>query len=366
MKKLVFLFAMMLAVVAAMAQNQSAIDQNGNSNEALIKQIGAEDNAEILQNGNSNDADVLQSGSSNEAYVAQGMIAGYLGASRTTNAMTANRNEASVEQVGNGNKVGEIVQIGNDNVTSVEQSGDDNEAHAYQGWAYRFWGETYTTSHLSSTNSFIDISQIGSENSGKVWQYGGNNNTAKIDQNGNNNTASFVQGWIYTDLAYDFYNIPVFNTNNNIATAIQNGNGNFAKNIQLGSNNIFKLTQNNNNNSVGYKSDATNLLDSRNNYFVQDGSNNTFAGVWKSSSDALYESAGADAEQNNGATLDVGSFQRGNSNYIGLRQGMDDWALIQQDGISNSALLWQQGAPVNEATIMQTGNSNVASVFQTN
>lgn len=80
------------------------------------------------------------------------------------------------------------------------------------------------------------------------------------------------------------------------------------------------------------------------------------------------------AEQNNGATLDYdsegiagyfGSFQRGDDNRIGIRQGNNDTGLIQQLGNNNTSLLFQGGAPSHSATMLQDGNNNMADISQT-
>jgi hypothetical protein len=142
--------------------------------------------------------------------------------------------------------------------------------------------------------------------------------------------------------------------------------------MQLGDGNSFKLNQTGDDNWVGWNPDAvistspfkTDLLLSRNAYFKQDGNNNRFAGVVLNASNNPSFRAGLDAEQFNGATLSHESYQKGDYNDIGLRQGQDDLGLIQQDGIGNEALLWQGGADQNRATMMQFGNNNSASVVQ--
>ena len=386
MKKLVFLFAMVLAISVAMAQttaNTAETEQDGNQNKVLVKQIGDlneaeshqygdENKASVVQtgdenigiadqlNGNKNDASVLQDGNTNEGYIAQGMLEDFYG--YTSSTMTAHRNNASLNQVGNGN-LGDVVQVGNDNSTDIDQVGDNNDAYSYQGWAYGFWGETYATSHLSSYSSVVDISQLGNGNYGAVWQYGGNNNEANISQDGNTNTASVAQGFIYTDGAYDF-TYPVYNTKDNFVSIDQLGDDNVGKVFQLGDGNSFKLNQTGVGNIVGYNPSASTLTEKRNAYFAQDGNNNRFAGLVLNTSNTPSFRAGLDAEQYNGATLSHESYQKGDYNDIGLRQGQDDLGLIQQDGIGNEALLWQQGADQNTATMLQFGNNNTAGVVQ--
>ena len=366
MKKVSLVFVMVLVAGMAMAQNKSLVDQVGNSNGATVaqtgtlndataKQIGNSDVALVKQvgtsnigvsdqiNGNTNNATIDQDGTTNQAYLTQGMVPNYYAAPyNISSAVPALRNVGSIKQIGAAN-YSEFVQVGTDNAGSVSQNGNGNIGYAYQGWAFGFWGETPTTSALSSTNSTATISQIHNSNDGDIWQYGGDNNKANISQDGNSNLARISQGFIYTDAPYDFTN-PVYNTKNNTASLTQSGDNNAAKLFQLGDGNSFALTQNGNGNSVGL--DAGGLLVARNGYFEQDGNYNTFTGT-----------------QSDGATLDHTSRQTGNSNAINLSQGEDDLAKIIQTGDLNNVFLTQGGDGQN-ATILQTGNSNTATVSQ--
>jgi hypothetical protein len=388
MKKLVFLFAMIFAISMAMGQvtNVAETEQDGNKNDALIKQIGDdnvaeshqygdENDARVLQtgddnigladqiNGNRNSADVIQEGNSNEGYLTQGMIPGYYADyGITTYNMNSNDNEGSIEQIGNFN-YSDLLQVGNNNDGEASQKGNNNAAYAYQGWAGNWWGTGGQLARLYSDNSSVTIEQIQDYNFGAIWQYGGNNNEANIFQDGNHNSSSIVQGFIYSDLNYDF-TYPIFNTKNNYASVKQIGNLNYGKVMQLGDNNLFKLNQTGDDNRVGYNENSSGLKDSRNAYFAQDGNNNRFAGVAKNANNDIFFNSGLDAEQFNGATLSHESYQKGDYNDIGLRQGQDDIALIKQDGNGNEALLWQEGADQNDATMLQFGNNNSSVVVQ--
>ncbi|RKZ91023.1 MAG: hypothetical protein DRQ40_10360 [Gammaproteobacteria bacterium] len=347
MKKLLTAVVFLLISTALFAQSNSAlVSQNGDSNEGNVTQAGSSNLAEVNQfDGDENLADVNQNGSSNEVYLAQGMTTGYWGL--TTTAMSGNRNQADIDQLGTGNLVDDFVQVGDDNFASVDQEGNNNTAYVYQGWAYGFWGETATTSALSSYNSTVSITQVKDNNYGAVWQYGGLDNDVIIDQDGFSNIASIAQGFIYEDGAYDF-TYPVYNTENNYASITQLGDDNVAKLFQLGDDNSFTLTQNGAGNTVGYDAGVTGLVPKRNAYFAQDGDFNTFTGV-----------------QNDGATLDIASYQFGDDNNIDLIQGEGDVALIQQNGDLNTANVYQYGVD-NNASVVQTGNSNTANVSQSN
>ena len=390
MKKLSLLVAMLFVVGMAMAQvvtNTSETEQVGNENDVLVKQIGDQNEAESHQYGNENDASVLQTGDENvgiadqlrgdrnsadvkqegnlnEGYIQQGLTSdyydGYVPAysevAPTGYNMYANDNGAIVTQIGSEN-FSSVGQWGNNNTGYSVQEGNNNDVYIYQGWEGTWWGGPA----LYATNSKVDIKQYQNGNSARVWQYGGDNNTTNVSQDGMSNLVSVTQGWIYTDLNYDF-TAPVLNTKNNFVSIDQLGNNNKAKMMQLGDNNSFKLNQTGEGNAVGYFDGS--LQPARNAYFAQDGNNNRFAGVVLNASNTPSFRAGLDAEQFNGATLSYESYQNGNYNDIGLRQGKDDIALIQQDGFSNAALLWQQGVDQNDATMLQFGNNNSASVVQ--
>jgi hypothetical protein len=328
MKKL---FAIMIAVTFCagfvFAQNTDSTSQTGNNNiatstqtghnGAYTVQVGDLNKATVTQSGTNtgevdqldnayqNQATLSQDGSGNDAAINQGMTAGFWSDYQTVG---AKYNKATLTQAGNNNS-GYIEQYGGSNSTNgneanLTQNGNGNTAYGYQGWAYSGWGETYAQSHLQSYNSKVNISQINNNNGAYVWQYGGNNNNATISQNGNNNSSSIVQGFIYSDAPYTFTH-PVYNTQNNNASIAQSGDNNHGKLMQLGDNNSFKLSQGQGS-SVGYDVTQTGLLNGRDAYFQQDGSNNQFAGVYKSGNAISYWGS-VDAEQVNGATLDAAS-----------------------------------------------------------
>ncbi len=389
-KMIIFLFGMLLLANFVFAQNTSTVTQTGDNNQAIatqsgnneteITQVGTEQKATVTQtgsnfggvyqlnNGSNNEATLTQDGSGNETWINQGMEKDFWS---NYESVEANWNTATVTQTGNSN-FGSVEQYGgtastDGNETSLNQDGNSNTAYIYQGWAYSGWGETYETSHLKTTNSVVQVSQVSEGNWTGVWQYGGDQNQVEVTQDGNDNLASVAQGFIYTDFNYSF-TTPVYNTQNNLAKISQSGDENYGKVMQLGDNNTFKLSQQNGS-RVGYDENAQGLEATRNAYFQQDGNDNQFAGVAKSGTDLSFDGA-ADAEQLNGALVDAasegvtgyfGSFQKGDGNKIGLRQ-YDDTALIQQIGNDNTALLWQDGN--NNAVILQDGNSNLAKVLQ--
>ena len=363
------------AGVTQTGTNTGEVDQQGDENDATVTQSGANTWADVWQfgnlntgtvtqtgsnegwvdqlNGDENTGTVTQDGSGNTADLVQGMIEDYYAAFygdpkagiSFTNPMISNNNTGSITQDGNDNLT-QLLQVGDLNTGNISTTGDNNEAYAYQGWAGDWWGFGGVLAELYSDNSTVTIDQIGNSNKGAVWQYGGDNNSASISQDGDLNSSSISQGFIYDDANYDF-TYPVYNTVDNTASVDQAGNDNIGKVFQLGDGNSFSLTQSGDGNTVGGRG-LSGLEDVRNGYFAQDGDDNEFVGV-----------------QNDGATLDDGSFQFGDFNDIDLLQGAGDVSLIQQSGDWNTANVHQYGGG-QDATVIQNGNSNTSNVTQQN
>lgn len=360
MKKVSLFLGMVLAASFAMAQSTATTTQNGDGNSVLVDQVGSNtttvtqtatlfypaqdgNDAEVLQvNGDGNESTVTQTGNTNTVWLNQGIDAGrwddYSGVASTNSTVT-------IGQSGSGN-IENMEQYGDGNSATLSQINATNtRADVYQGWAYSGWNETATTSALSVTNSSVSVIQSdGDKDYVGLWQYGGDDNHVTISQSvGDNNRAQVSQGFIYDDLNYNFTQ-PVYNINHNNATITQAGTNNQAKLMQLGNSNTFALTQTGEGNHLG---DAPGGLEvARNGYFKQDGDHNTFEGT-----------------QDGGATLNNTSRQTGDYNDIDMTQGAGDMAKIIQDGDFNDVLLTQMGGG-QDATILQTGNSNTATVTQ--
>ncbi len=123
----------------------------------------------------------------------------------------------------------------------------------------------------------------------------------------------------------------------------QSNNDNTANIWQYGQNNLLKIKQAGNQNIFGKTT------------FAQIGNNNKLAGIYKEDEFSFNETGFA--LQEDGAIIDIMSFQVGTNNVIGLIQGSKDVSLIQQFGNGNETLLWQGGGG-NCAQIQQFGNKN--------
>jgi len=370
-KLLILLLASLVTAGMAFAQsNESSVEQTGDDNDAYTTQTGASNDATIEQAGDENDGSILQNnadnlgviwqyGDDNSATVAQDgiehtayILQGYF----STGA--ANHNVSSLTQEGTDNWAYLYLAFGDNNEATVVQENADNVAYVIQGW-----GEGDVPNDVVNYNS-ASISQFSSNNDGRIFQYNGDNNTATVtQQNGNSNNGQISQGYLWT-----VHDVDISEANFNIANINQAGDMNNATVMQLGDQNVFDLAQNGSGNIVGEEGRVA----SGANWFRQDGNFNEFAGVTNSGGELSFDMS-ISAVQNNGATLDYdtegitgyyGSFQRGDFNQIGLMQGENDWALIQQLGSSNLTLLYQNGG-ANESTVLQHGNNNTSEVIQT-
>jgi hypothetical protein len=373
MKKLTTLLVMLLFTAGmAIGQNTANTPQSGNGNDSTIDQVGAQNQGDTEQDGNGNDASLVQLESSNDGGIQQigndnnsemsqdGISNVGFSLQGFDNSSNGNRNVSSLEQTGNNNEGTSYQFYGVENESEVIQNGNQNLASVKQG------------SNLAGTNLFdvvnrndAVITQNTSNSVARIRQFDGDDNVATVTQDGGN----FNNGQIYQGYLFNSQEASPSVANDNEGYIDQVGDQNSATVMQLGGYNLFNLVQTGTGNTVGEEG----ALQSGYNWFKQRGDRNEFVGV-NQGSNGLSLALFSAAEQNNGATLDFdsegitgyyGSFQRGNDNSIGLRQGNNDVGQIQQLGNSNTSLLYQVGAESHSATILQDGNSNTASVSQT-
>jgi hypothetical protein len=347
MKKLSFLFAMVLAANVVMAQNTSNITQTGNTNDADVTQTGSN----LLngsQTGNLNEATVTQisTTASNEALFEQGggiyepnpgnsndIVISQNGASNYAKSREYHSgNKASITQIGNldiakqwiwggnGNTAIQSQTGGNQNYSEIainglngvndartNQVGNKNIGSIGQGWSGRAHGSnTASISQIGDQNKVdlsdyyavgelggytIDLVGLG------VQQYG-SGNVGRVTQDGYRNSAAI---WQFGDA--------------NTGVLIQN-TSNYGKAVlvQIGSHNAASLTQ-------SYGSDAD---------IYQEGNSNTLKGAegWNIMATSL-----------NGSTLELD--QLGNGNTLGLQQTNGASATVMQDGMTNTSVIIQ-------------------------
>ena len=372
MKKLTTLLVMLLFTAGmAMGQNTANTSQSGNGNDSTIDQVGAQNQGDTEQDGNGNDASLVQLESSNDGGIeqigndnnsemSQDGISNVGISVQGIDYPNANRNVSSLEQTGNNNRGTSFQFYGVENESEVIQNGNQNLAFVIQG--VNLAGSNQLD--VVNRNDAV-ITQNTSNSDARITQYNVNENVATVTQDGGN----FNNGQIYQGYLFNSLETSPSVANDNEGYIDQVGDQNSATVMQLGNNNLFNLVQTGTGNTVGEEG----AVQSGSNWFKQRGDRNEFVGV-NQGSNGLSLALFSAAEQNNGATLDFdsegitgyyGSFQRGNDNSIGLRQGNNDVGQIQQLGNSNTSLLYQVGAESHSATILQDGNSNTASVSQT-
>jgi len=296
MEKLtVILITMLFTASMVFAQsNNATVDQNGNGNDAEVEQTGTLNNADINQGfegqgQNGADATISQSGVNNDAIINQ-------------RAWNNRGNEHSIEQIGttnsakvdayNGDNVGTILQNGDDNDAlmqhgaakegdgNIEQNGDENSALLRQ---YSGFGNSASiiqgVSNYSSNVNIANLKQIGNNNDAKFHLTWGDVNEVIIFQEGDNNyseyTVKYGDGNNVTVNVLGDNNRSRFNVNaawgstssDNSLDIQKTGDGNYLSGKLEGDMNEVNVIQNGNNNRIGtswYTTDGINIAGNSN------------------------------------------------------------------------------------------------------
>lgn len=351
MKKLIFLFTMVLAVSMAMAQtnNTSEVSQAGVKHVATVDQKGLGDNTSYVNQSNTkNIATISQinpvfDGSLDE----DDNLSTVLQSGAKNNAVVSQKNDHGM---GNHAGPGGLLEA------VINQSGDNNDAEQIQGGANQMG------------KSLASILQSGNRNEAFQHQLKYHNN-AYIDQSGNGNKAMQAQD---TDLPED--------GSSNFASINQSGNNNYSEQQQQGWSNRMVASQSGNNNNASQIQENYSWLSKAT--VVQAGNYNeaeqTLIG---NLNDALIEqhADGGTAIQNqiSGNARPVGYpaineakiYQLGGRNNNAFQNqynedgNVSNFALIWQDGSNNLATQDQWGG-FNSSNIYQTGNGHMATVIQ--
>ena len=350
MKKLIFLFTMVLAVSMVMAQtnNTSEISQTGAKHNATVDQTGLGDNTSY----------VIQANANNIATVSQinPVFDGSIEADDNLSTIwqTGAKNNATVTQLhdhGKGNYAGPGGLL----EAVVNQSGDNNDAEQIQGGANQM-GRSLASIDQSGNNNIAFQHQLKYENDAYIYQSGNGNearqaqdtdlpdvgsaNYASINQSGNNNSADQQQqGW------------------DNRVEAVQSGSGNISEQLQENNSWVSKsyVMQSGNNNeafqtSVGKLNDAYIEQHSNGNYAKQNQSSGGENDGYAPFNDARIYQLG-------------GNGNEAIQNQDNMEGNVSNFALIWQDGKNNFAQQDQWGG-FNTSTISQVGNGNIANVMQ--
>ena len=360
MRKLIFIFTILLATSMAMAQtNVAVVEQIGNENEGEIVQTGLDNKAEVTQYG-TNTSIINQLGEKNNATVEQGEE----GALRSvTNKDTQSwRYGAFIDQVGNENEAkiklwkgdGTYQSGGSSNGARIEQDGDNNKAfqdisnsqvktanwdrmgaHIKQLGNENFAKQEVFRSFGTQGSGGIIIDQQGLTNQARQYVIGGRENVTEIYQIGNNNSyAGSTNADVADILSLDWNLIPV--------------GENFSQ-FQRGENSELRLNILGNDNITAQYQEGTVWGRTYNIANID---------IEGSSNEAVQAQLGKD----NKAVIDV----YGDLNRAGVQQfGDDNEAEIFQTGDSNLGFIYSTGTG-HSGIITQTGNMNEAIITQNN
>jgi|AntRauTorcE11898_2_1112593.scaffolds.fasta_scaffold00787_11 hypothetical protein len=287
MKKLLTLStALLFTAGAAFAQsNDASVSQNGDDNDANIEQLGTGNSAELNQgfNGQGQNGafgEIIQDGEGNNASMNQ-------------RAWGNDGNDHTIEQLGHSNS-GDVDIYNGDNSGYILQDGVGNSARMVQ----------------SSTGHESLILQTGSENYAQSSATGGTGNQTAIVQGIPSEFTGGIgiQGQVSLDDAPVL--IPLFGSQENVATMSVSGSNNMAGILQLGGGNTAGT-------NPGYAGDKG----------IDISGDANAAGI-------------AQLGFENDATISV----MGNANMAGILQlGSDNSGSIMQDGSGNTAVILQSG-----------------------
>lgn len=305
MKKLIFLFTMVLAIGMTMAQNKANLTQTGENQEAIINQAGL-NTAKVTQftdNKGVQKSTVIQSGERNVVVVEQNQTGG---------GGNSPANTAFIQQIGNdnyGNQYEKAPGYNSGQKVEARQIGNSNDVRQsiFSGYT-----ESLFASQTGNENDAIQEATGGGHNHANISQLG-NLNWAKQEINGNNN------GYSGADILIE-----------------QNGASNKARQLFTGNGQSHK-----NNGNI---------------YQVGDGN------------DAFQEGSGRDLNLRllqNGDNNKSTQKSWGIANVSWLNQeGDDNTSKIIQEGDENSSKLYQSGI-AGKVDVLQNGNKNTIGGIET-
>ena len=351
MKKLFFLFVMMLVTSLVMAQtNKSVIIESGVNQTSTVDQQGEENESVINQSNRGNVAGVMQ--------VNYNLLE--LNTVFSDILQTGRTNEAKVEQIHNGDLTHSSGKAPGELQAFINQAGNGNSATQIQG-PHGQMGFTKASSY-----------QEGNSNTSLQMQvkYG---NEAYVVQTGNGNSASQGQD---TELPADAEG------SMNYALVHQSGNTNVAEQEQHGWTNNLQAYQSGNGNIAYQEQTAVSWVTDA--YLVQSGNSNNATQLQNGNLNSAYID-----QQSNGNTAYQDQLEEGGkraSGYVAFNRAeitqlggsgnmaeqmqtstanalLPNFAVILQDGASNTASQTQWGGD-NWSSVSQSGSGHSATVTQ--
>lgn len=313
----------------------NSVYQKGSSNKLDMQQIGDKNvigqatfeyNGLDQTQGNGNDAKILQQGNLNKLSVFY---------------QTSDGNTADIKQIGNSNIIESatqkrqanvsptdnsliILQEGSSNIAALNEQGDHITGDIYQNGA-----SNTARMQLTHSNAFGDIDQIGNSNKADVFvnmSYIGDNNRGVVYQKGDLNTASANIGQRVNTLSSSGNTMEISQIgNSNKASILAEGNNHIAYAEQAGNSNKLVVEQAGGNGNIAHLKQS----DGADANILQSGSTNTLKGldadVWATS---LL-----------GSKLDLD--QIGTGNTLNLQQTNAGSATVMQNGATNVATVSQ-------------------------
>ncbi|NBC00298.1 MAG: hypothetical protein GVY15_05500 [Bacteroidetes bacterium] len=347
MKKLLTLaFAFVFMTGVAFAQsNDASTTQEVDDSEITIDQVGSQNEADVSQIlGNDNMlVNLDQEGSSNDASVTQ---------------QYGQWHEAQVSQAGSGNEL-TLLQDNTSTLANVTQEGDNNEADIYQR-NYSFAFGTYSSRvdllqdgngndadiDMDGFRNFSDVSQIGDENQAFVTQ-DGDDNSVLIEQGVFGGASETVADFTQEGDGNYFETKQVRSLNNSV-TGTQVGDNNYYRASLRGSDNTVTMDM------VGDANRGSWSIGSLGWPHQPEGNTLTI----DVDGDDNYSTGSIKGDYN---TVDI--TQHGLGNRIGSSWYTTDGVTIE--GSHNTATIMQT-SDMNSAVLSQMGNSNTATITQSN
>jgi len=340
MKKVIFLFAMVLAASVAMAQNNDAeinqygtniaeIEQVGNLNGAIINQ-GA-DGASVTNTGGNSASDwkkgsfVTQEGTHNIAEVD----------------VNQSSNGTSIDQLGNENWAKQTLNAYSSYTTDWDKMGLDINQEGSNNWANQETRKGFGTFGAQG----MMINQDGDYNIADQMSIGGTNQQAEIEQIGDNNNNPGV--------SENIFDVSATGLTNPLALSwAQKTAGDFTQYMFQNKGVAHMYVEGDNNNTYQYQEYVTYGGDEG------QGRNDATMDVWGSENNVAQGQLG----DLNSSDIDID----GDGNVVTTSQlGDSNMATIQLLlGSDNNVAGIEQTGDWNEADILQSGVNNFAKVIQ--
>ena len=340
MKKVIFLFAMVLATSFAIAQtNDAEINQYG-TNIADIEQVGSINEAIINQGAAG--ASVTNSGSNSGSGWKYGSFITQEGSNNTAEVdVNTSRNGTSIDQLGNYNWAKQKLNANISKTTNWDRMGLDINQEGNNNWANQKTRAGFGTYSVQG----MMINQAGDYNIADQMSIGGMNQQVEIEQIGNNNNNTGVSGNIFDVSATGLINpLTLF--------WAQKPAGDFTQYMFQNKGVAHMYVKGNDNNTYQYQEYVT--------YGSAEGQgqNDAMMDVWGSGNNVAQDQLGdlnsSDIDIDGDGNVVISS-QFGDSNIVNI-----DLVL----GSDNNIVGVQQTGDFNIVSVFQSGDFNIVSVFQ--